>query len=206
MRAYIFVVSVLIGLSSLPTSNFLFIYKYSLNIEPAKAQFFVSFACFPICLKPLYGIFLDYMNFRGVSKHKVFVIFCFGEALSNFAGSLADPQTLLTNFALNLMLSFFFYSKVVVIDAFVVGIIRKFNKRVFSDRAKYANQAKSRPAPRHPQTLRLRPRRPLEQLLELPAPALLAPRNILGRPRNFHVHGAAFHCFLGTFGLFPATL
>jgi hypothetical protein len=135
-QIYVFFVSILIGVSSLPNSNFLFIYKYSLNIEPAKAQFFVSFACFPICLKPLYGIFLDYMNFHGVSKHKVFVIFCVGEALSNFMGSIIDPQTLLSNFQLNMILSFFFYSKIVVIDAFVVVIIRKFNKKVTCEKQK----------------------------------------------------------------------
>lgn len=135
-QIYVFFVSILIGVSSLPTSNFLFIYKYSLNIEPAKAQFFVSFACFPICLKPLYGIFLDFMNFHGVSKHKVFVIFCVGEALANFMGSVLDPQTLLSNFQLNMILSFFFYSKIVVIDAFVVVIIRKFNKKITCEKQK----------------------------------------------------------------------
>ena len=135
-QIYVFIVSILIGVSSLPTSNFLFIYKYSLNIEPAKAQFFVSFACFPICLKPIYGIFLDFIKFQGISKHKVFVIFCFGEALSNLIGSIVDPQTLMSNFMLNMMLSFFFYSKIVVIDAFVVVIIRKFNKKVSSEKIK----------------------------------------------------------------------
>ena len=135
-QLYVFAVSSLIGLSSLTNSNFLFVYKYNLDIDPARAQFFVSLAALPICLRPFYGVFLDYMNFKGHSKHTVFLYCCLLELCATFGGWLADPQTLYGNFALNILLSFFLYSKLVVVDALLVVLIRKFNRRLGSEAAR----------------------------------------------------------------------
>lgn len=120
----------MIGISSLTNSNFLFIYKYNLNVEPTLAQFFVSIACFPICLKPLYGIFLDFMNYKGRKKQEIFLWFCFGEAMINVLAAIINPETLICNFIFNIFLCFFFYAKLVIIDAYLVVLIRKFNRGI----------------------------------------------------------------------------